>query len=170
MKGKWGLWYHHSLSICLSVSVYPVITFEPLSRFYEIQYGGHAIERDLDSTRFIPVASTIPKWRMFKLLRWMQNFPQSMRDHETLFADRLIIRGWTTFNKTIFVKEKNSNVEGHWKFKFVFCFVETTHELVYLGKWSLVKLKIMDISTSFILIIVLFYKAFKYGDSVQICC
>jgi hypothetical protein len=30
------------------------------------------IEDNLDSILFIAVASTIPKWRMFKLLRWMQ--------------------------------------------------------------------------------------------------
>jgi hypothetical protein len=42
------------------------------------------MERDLDSTRSIPVASTIPKWRMFKLLRWMKNLPQSMRDHNVV--------------------------------------------------------------------------------------
>jgi hypothetical protein len=39
--------------------------------FYEIQYGGHAIEGDLDAKIFNAVAATIPKWRTFKLLRWM---------------------------------------------------------------------------------------------------
>jgi hypothetical protein len=34
--------------ICLSVFL-PLITFEPMVEFYEIQYGGHAIEDDLDA-------------------------------------------------------------------------------------------------------------------------
>jgi hypothetical protein len=29
--------------------------------FYEIQYGGHAIEDNLDATLFSPVAATIPE-------------------------------------------------------------------------------------------------------------
>jgi hypothetical protein len=32
-------------------------------------YGSNDIEDDLDSILFNPVASTISKWRMFKLLR-----------------------------------------------------------------------------------------------------
>jgi hypothetical protein len=56
--------------------------------FYEIQYGGHAIEGDLDAVLFNPVSSTIPKWRTFKLLRWMQNLHQSTWDHEILYTDR----------------------------------------------------------------------------------
>jgi hypothetical protein len=35
-------------------------------------YGGDGIEDDLDSILFNAVASTIPKWRMIKLLRWVQ--------------------------------------------------------------------------------------------------
>jgi len=38
----------------------------------EILYGGDDIEDDLDFILFNAVASTIPKWRMFKLLRWVQ--------------------------------------------------------------------------------------------------
>jgi hypothetical protein len=56
--------------------------------FYEIQYGGHAIEGDLETVLINPVPSTIPKWRMFKLLRWMQNSHQSTWDHEILYTDR----------------------------------------------------------------------------------
>jgi hypothetical protein len=36
---------------------------------HEIQQGGHVIEGDLDIVFLSPVASTIPKWRTFKLLR-----------------------------------------------------------------------------------------------------
>jgi hypothetical protein len=38
----------------------------------EILYGGDDIEDDLDSILFNAVASTIPKWRTFKLLGWVQ--------------------------------------------------------------------------------------------------
>jgi hypothetical protein len=38
----------------------------------EISYGGEDIKDDLDFILFNAVASTIPKWRMFKLLRWGQ--------------------------------------------------------------------------------------------------
>jgi hypothetical protein len=37
----------------------------------EILCGGDDIEDDLDSILPNPVASTIPKWWMFKLLRWV---------------------------------------------------------------------------------------------------
>jgi hypothetical protein len=38
----------------------------------EILYGGDDIEDDFDSILFNPVASTMPKWRTFKLLTWVQ--------------------------------------------------------------------------------------------------
>jgi hypothetical protein len=38
----------------------------------EILYGGDDIECYLDYILFNPVASTIPKWRTFKLLRRVQ--------------------------------------------------------------------------------------------------
>jgi hypothetical protein len=34
-------------------------------------YGGEDIESDLDAIFFYLVASTIPSWRTFKLLRWV---------------------------------------------------------------------------------------------------
>jgi hypothetical protein len=40
----------------------------------EILYGGDDVEDDLDSIKSNPLASTISKWRMFKLLWWMQFF------------------------------------------------------------------------------------------------
>jgi hypothetical protein len=57
---------------CLSVCP-PLITFEPIGRFYEIQSAGDATEGDLDAVLINLVTSTIPKWRTFKILRWMQN-------------------------------------------------------------------------------------------------
>jgi hypothetical protein len=38
-------------------------------------YTGDAIEDDLDATFFNLIASAIPKWRTFKLLRWVQRNP-----------------------------------------------------------------------------------------------
>jgi hypothetical protein len=38
----------------------------------EILYGNDDIEDDLDSILFNAVASIFPKWRAFKLLRWVQ--------------------------------------------------------------------------------------------------
>jgi hypothetical protein len=38
----------------------------------EILYGDDGIEGDLDSIPLNSVASTIPKWRTFKLLWWVQ--------------------------------------------------------------------------------------------------
>jgi hypothetical protein len=38
----------------------------------EILYGGDDIEHYLDYILFNPVASTIQKWRTFKLVRWVQ--------------------------------------------------------------------------------------------------
>jgi hypothetical protein len=38
----------------------------------EILHGGDDIEDDIDSILLNLVASTIPKWRTFKLLRWAQ--------------------------------------------------------------------------------------------------
>jgi hypothetical protein len=55
--------------------------------FYEIQQGGHAIEGDLDAIIINPVPSSIPKWRTFKLLRWVQNLHKSTWDHEILYTD-----------------------------------------------------------------------------------
>jgi hypothetical protein len=60
---------------------------------------------------FNPIASTIPKWPKFNLLRWMQNFHQSTWDHGILYADRspeikqLLIR-------PLLHKAKNMNIAG----------------------------------------------------------
>jgi hypothetical protein len=45
-------------------------------------------EGDLNTIIFNPVASTIPKWLMFKLLRQMQNLCQSMWNDNILYTDR----------------------------------------------------------------------------------
>jgi hypothetical protein len=52
----------------------PLCVFSPyellnqLVDFYEIQWRGHIIQGDLNVIVCNPVASTIPKWRTFKLL------------------------------------------------------------------------------------------------------
>jgi hypothetical protein len=38
----------------------------------EILFEGDGIEDDSDTILLNPVASTIPKWRTFKLLQWVQ--------------------------------------------------------------------------------------------------
>jgi hypothetical protein len=53
----------------------------------EILYGGDNIEDDLDSILFNAVASTFPKWRTFKLLRWVQLLNRLVDLYEILYGD-----------------------------------------------------------------------------------
>jgi hypothetical protein len=55
---------------------------------YEIQYGDYSVEGDHYYILFNTVGGTIPKWRTFKHLRWIQNLLYSTWDHEILYADR----------------------------------------------------------------------------------
>jgi hypothetical protein len=43
-----------------------------MADFDDLLCGGDDIEGDLDAIISSPIASTIPKWQMFKLLRWVQ--------------------------------------------------------------------------------------------------
>jgi hypothetical protein len=52
----------------------------------DILYGAHDIEDDLDSIILNPVASTISKWRTFKVLRWAQLFNQLVDLDEILYG------------------------------------------------------------------------------------
>jgi hypothetical protein len=52
----------------------------------EILYGGDDIEDDLDTILFNVIASTIPKWSMFKLLTWVQLLNRLMDLDETLYG------------------------------------------------------------------------------------
>jgi hypothetical protein len=54
------------------------LLFNHLVDSHEIQQGSHGIESDFVDDDFNPVISTIPKWRPFKLLRFIQNLRQSM--------------------------------------------------------------------------------------------
>jgi hypothetical protein len=53
----------------------------------DISHGGDDIEDDIESTLFSAVASTIPKLRTFKLLRWVQLLNRLVELDEILFGD-----------------------------------------------------------------------------------
>jgi hypothetical protein len=53
--------------------------------FDEIFYGGDGIEYYLDSILFNRVASIIPKWWTFKLLRWLQLWNRLVDFDEILY-------------------------------------------------------------------------------------
>jgi hypothetical protein len=116
---------------CLPV---PPNKFEP--DFYKIQQRGHAIEGDLNSIIFNPLASTIPKWQTFKLLRWTQNLHHSMCNHGVLYVVRST-KDEHFFNKTISVNtqkyEHGEQAESHNS-----CFVlwKKIHEPLHLQKRS----------------------------------
>jgi hypothetical protein len=57
----------------LPVCACPTQLLEQLVDFMKFSMEVMYIEGDFDSIIFNPVASTIQKWRTFKLLRWMQN-------------------------------------------------------------------------------------------------
>jgi hypothetical protein len=58
-------------------------------------------------------------------------------------------------------------MEAVWLLEFIACFVETTHEPLHLGKWTVEQQEVMNIPTSFIWIIILFDAVFKYGDGAK---
>jgi hypothetical protein len=51
-----------------------------------------------------------------------------------------------------------------WNLKLTFYFMKTVHELLHLDKRSLVQWRIVDISTSFVYIIIMLDGLFEYGD------
>jgi hypothetical protein len=54
---------------CLRVCLSPNQLLKQSADLYEIQWGVHAIEDDIDTIIFNAVAASIQKWRTFKLLR-----------------------------------------------------------------------------------------------------
>jgi hypothetical protein len=56
----------------------------------EILYGGDDIEDYLDSILFNAAALTIPKWRTFKLLRWVQLLNRLVDLDEILYGGAAI--------------------------------------------------------------------------------
>jgi hypothetical protein len=95
---------------------------------------------------------------IFKLLRWMQNLHESTWDHTILCADRSL-KDEQLLITSLLQDSKNMNVASCSNLKIIFYFMETTHELLHLVKWSFLLLKIMNMPTSFIWIIILF----EYG-------
>jgi hypothetical protein len=51
-----------------------------------ILYGSDGIEDDLDSIQFKAVALAMPKWRTYKLLRWVQLLNQLVDLDEILYG------------------------------------------------------------------------------------
>jgi hypothetical protein len=159
----WGEWDHKS--VCPSVC-FPLITFEQIGRFLWNSVGRSCHWSDLDAILFNPVPSTIPKWRTFKLLRWMKNLNQSTWEHK--FSVLVDLKRMNNFSwGHLCQKQKNTNMAASWMLQFIVCFVETTHEPLHLDKWTFVLQKIMDMPTSLILIIILFEAVFKYDDGAK---
>jgi hypothetical protein len=52
----------------------------------EILYGNDTVEDDIGSILLNLIASTIPKWRTFNLLRWMQLLNQLVDLDEILYG------------------------------------------------------------------------------------
>jgi hypothetical protein len=78
---------------------------------YEIHYGGHATEGDLDAVLFKPVALTIPKLRgRSDPLSWMQHLHHSTWDHEILYSDSSL-KDEQLLIMPFFVVAKNKNYE-----------------------------------------------------------
>jgi hypothetical protein len=61
------------------------------------------------SVLFNSVPLTIPKWRTFKLLRWMQNLHQSTWGHKILYTDRSS-KDEQLLIKPFLLKIKNTNI------------------------------------------------------------
>jgi hypothetical protein len=61
-------------------------TFELIVDLDDILYGGGDVEDDIDSILLNLVASTIPKLRTFKLLRWAQLLNQLVDLDEILYG------------------------------------------------------------------------------------
>jgi hypothetical protein len=71
------------------------------------------------------------------------------------------------FIRPLLWESKNINVMSGWKLKFTFYFMERTYKPLHLDR-SFVHWQIMDISTSFIWIIIFFDGAFEYGGIVKL--
>jgi hypothetical protein len=74
------------------------------SRVCKIQQEGYAIKNDLDAIIFNPIASTIPKWRALKPLKWMQNLLQSTSSHEVC-----VLIDIQRTDRTILSETRNTN-------------------------------------------------------------
>jgi hypothetical protein len=91
--------------------------------------------------------------------------PVTMEVRNVVFWE--ILKGWTTFDKTIFVRNEKYKHEGQLKVKIhVLLYGDDSWNVIFRQmKFSAVK--VMDITTSFIWIIALFDKAFNCADGVK---
>jgi hypothetical protein len=62
----------------------------------------------------------------------MKDLNQSTWDHEILYADKCL--KMNNFYLVVFVKNRKYEVEGGWKLKFIFCFIEITLDPFRLEK------------------------------------
>jgi hypothetical protein len=117
------------------VCVCPISTCEPLHRCLWNFVGMWYHSRGPWHGNFNPAASTIPKWQMYKHLRWMQNCHQS------------------TY-KTTFARNQKYECGRRMNFEIHAFLMEAVYEPLHLHKRSWVKLRTMDIPASFIWIII----------------
>jgi hypothetical protein len=80
----------------------------------DILYGNDGIEYYLDYILFNPIASTIPKWRTFKLLRWVLLLNRSVDLDEILYEDD------TEYDlDSILINPVASTIPKWWTFKLL---------------------------------------------------
>jgi hypothetical protein len=85
IKIRWGLWHH---AVCLSTHLFiPPVTFKQSGRFSRNLVRRSCHWRWPRRYNFNYVASTVPKWRMFKLQRWTCNLHQSTWGHGVEFCN-----------------------------------------------------------------------------------
>jgi hypothetical protein len=77
-----------------------------------------------------------------------------------LYADRSLEDELLLIRPVLWESQKKNE---SWKLKSTFHFMERTHKLLHLDKWSFVHWKVVVIPTRFIWIIILFDGAFEYG-------
>jgi hypothetical protein len=79
-NGKRKLVIRHAVCLCPSKN----ILLNHLIDFHEIQQRDCVIKYYLYIIIFNLIVSTVPKWRTFKVLRWMQNLHESTWENEWL--------------------------------------------------------------------------------------
>jgi hypothetical protein len=87
-RGKWDLWSNYSVYLCV-----PLITFETFTRFLWNLVGRSCCWGSPQSLPFNSIVSIVPMWDHEI---WVLTDLQRMNNFH--------FKGWTTFNKTIFVK------------------------------------------------------------------
>jgi hypothetical protein len=145
-----------TVSPCSLTMCPPLIIWNRVVDFNKIQQRGHVIGDYLDTTFFNLVTLTIPKCRKFKLLRYKTC---TSRCGSMTFWMLIDLQMKNNFWDHLSGK-KSMNVEGGWKWKFIFCFMEVTYEPLELNKWSLVQRKIVHTPATFIWIANFIWRSF----------